>query len=368
MRAILYYPTIQIPNGDWLRKTLLYWDAVCSIVPYAVNETLHEAEDIRLLIEHEVYYPLFPARFYEEAPRDLLEEFRKDLREIRVEQSMTWSVAGRKSVKIHEEKANTFKVPAVPMHIEKLMYGVIPPQYIVEWEEDRYGEWLRLEDRYAFAYMSLLAKYMAKYYNWRGELSADKPCSMSVGTDSMRFNRYIINPRNRRDSFTLGYSLVNALPVPRKDVPLGEILRFKQKRRDNLLHFREELDNFRQRMAASESAEELAVIGQEFSERIERGVLDLEAVLKDARINFAKHSYDALLPSDGRFSAWLRRGLTAWTSFQFPWAAGILAGLTIGRKYVDYSQERDAALRNSPFAYIYQGQKCGILNPFYLRK
>lgn len=32
-RTILYYPTINIPNDEWLRHALLYYDQVSSIIP-----------------------------------------------------------------------------------------------------------------------------------------------------------------------------------------------------------------------------------------------------------------------------------------------------------------------------------------------
>ena len=33
-QTILYYPTIDIQDGAWLRNAILYWDEVSSIVPY----------------------------------------------------------------------------------------------------------------------------------------------------------------------------------------------------------------------------------------------------------------------------------------------------------------------------------------------
>jgi hypothetical protein len=33
-QTILYYPTINIQDGTWLRNAILYWDEVSSIVPY----------------------------------------------------------------------------------------------------------------------------------------------------------------------------------------------------------------------------------------------------------------------------------------------------------------------------------------------
>ncbi len=42
----------------------------------------------------------------------------------------------------------------------------------------------------------------------------------------------------------IGLELIEAIPVPNKDVPLNEVLEFKHRRRDELQALREELDNF----------------------------------------------------------------------------------------------------------------------------
>jgi hypothetical protein len=48
-RAILYYPTIDVPTGDWLRQALLYWDEVGSIVPAQWEHSHRYRDDIRYL-------------------------------------------------------------------------------------------------------------------------------------------------------------------------------------------------------------------------------------------------------------------------------------------------------------------------------
>lgn len=50
--------------------------------------------------------------------------------------------------------------------------------------------------------------------------------------------------------------LLNAMPVPGADVPLAEILEFKAKRRDELLHFRQHFDNLSSALTSSEKFEE----------------------------------------------------------------------------------------------------------------
>lgn len=51
-RAILYYPTISIPTNDWLRRSLLYWDEIGSIVPvdYEENTLIPYSPDIQFLV------------------------------------------------------------------------------------------------------------------------------------------------------------------------------------------------------------------------------------------------------------------------------------------------------------------------------
>lgn len=50
--------------------------------------------------------------------------------------------------------------------------------------------------------------------------------------------------------------LLNAVPVPGPDVPLAEILEFKARRRDELLHFREHFDALSSNISSSDTMEE----------------------------------------------------------------------------------------------------------------
>ena len=58
-KTILYYPTIKIEDGMWLRNALLYWDNVASIVP---NEEYEEQNSIEVeyLKSAGIYKPVYP--------------------------------------------------------------------------------------------------------------------------------------------------------------------------------------------------------------------------------------------------------------------------------------------------------------------
>jgi len=65
-QTVLYYPTISIPNTDWLRQSLFYFDKIASIAPRMVWDPDKEKVFVPLTpeleyLQHEgVYEPLDP--------------------------------------------------------------------------------------------------------------------------------------------------------------------------------------------------------------------------------------------------------------------------------------------------------------------
>lgn len=57
-QSILYYPTISIDDGPWLRAAALYWDEVCSIVPSPYLERL--SPELNYMLEQGQYRPIYP--------------------------------------------------------------------------------------------------------------------------------------------------------------------------------------------------------------------------------------------------------------------------------------------------------------------
>ena len=107
-RTILYYPTIGIPSGAWLREALFYWDEIGSIVPASYRRALREgfpddeldpfsgagsirdrirapghhaqfSRDLRFLYRHGVFRPFNPSELSMRAG-DELWQFMEELR------------------------------------------------------------------------------------------------------------------------------------------------------------------------------------------------------------------------------------------------------------------------------------------------
>jgi hypothetical protein len=110
-RTILYYPTMSVPNGGWLRQALLYWDQIGSIVPEELQKSGDAPynDDILFLLHEDVFRPVGPdllfgcrdsrqrVQWLENEFRDVLysEQFRKNLPSIR-----------KRTAKIHSNYAS----------------------------------------------------------------------------------------------------------------------------------------------------------------------------------------------------------------------------------------------------------------------
>ena len=62
-RRILYYPSIDITDGVWLRNAVLYWEEVSSIMPYQNNE---------YSISPEINYLISTGNFVPTRPDDIM--------------------------------------------------------------------------------------------------------------------------------------------------------------------------------------------------------------------------------------------------------------------------------------------------------
>ena len=102
-RTILYYPTINIPDESWLKKTILYWDNVSSIVPdedYYRRDIVNMNEDMRYLIDNGIYRPTFPSELFTSSNFD---RFNEELERTFISRSSK-NFYGDKRTYIHRKK------------------------------------------------------------------------------------------------------------------------------------------------------------------------------------------------------------------------------------------------------------------------
>jgi len=111
-RTALYYPTIAVPSGPWLRQNLLYSDEVASIVPQRWDETvlIPYTPDIEYLKSEGEFRPIRPEILIEQRDYREVEELDNEFRSIVeseqfqsfLEPKDSWIIDSR----IHEDKVS----------------------------------------------------------------------------------------------------------------------------------------------------------------------------------------------------------------------------------------------------------------------
>jgi len=61
-QSILYYPTIDIQDSEWLRNAVLYWDEICSIVPFEQYQGF--SPELQYLQERNLYRAIYPQELF----------------------------------------------------------------------------------------------------------------------------------------------------------------------------------------------------------------------------------------------------------------------------------------------------------------
>lgn len=227
MDRILYYPYIAVPNTKWLTHALLYWDEVASIVPsdYFNRPELHDPHMLELVRSNLVRQlpPLdemgAPAGF-ENGFIEIVEEF---LRNTTADERR----AGKRFVRIHSEKM------FYRIYTELCNRGIAR-------KSD--GPWYEVEERISLCFMLYLAAYVGKRDNYTPITDRRIPLVHPVPYYK---DRAIINvdqmQRRRRNRTIVLHGL---LPVPKGNISLEGIVKFREKYGTQLKKFRSEIEVF----------------------------------------------------------------------------------------------------------------------------
>lgn len=154
-------------------------------------------------------------------------------------------------------------------------------------------------------------------------------------------------------------SLYGAIPIPSEEVPLPEILQFRQKHRDELLSFRTHLDSLAQEISSSNDTQ--AELTRKLSE-LDRACSDLTKVCQEwqypvylgdlkASLNFSLVKALASAATSWAALGKMELGLTSQV------IASTLA--TVGSQFEIKKDIKFRSIKrdSSPFKYVYEAQK-----------
>lgn len=346
---------MNLPNGGWLRNALLYWDEISTIIPQGFENDAYIDPLIHYLMDEGVFRPICPETLIMGRADPYL-NFTEEL---------LMTIDGNKfefhSSKIRRHKTRSEKVfPSIFLHFSKItnfLFSELADRGLVN-RESASHQWVELERHTALLYMALLAKHLSFIADNDLTISTNLPIYQSINFEIT----------NKENGFScLALNLDKLLPTPVSNVPYEKIIDFKKKRKDNLLHFRKLINDFEIDISKSESIQEVRSKMVLFAETIEQGISDLEKVLKDSKIKCIASTLKSVVSLK---SPTLLSGMAIYAG-----KATKIADLPIGytltsliimgsvelfHSYINNRDKKRAIERESPFSYLYYGQKYGI--------
>lgn len=338
--TILYYPSIKIEDGPWLRNAVLYWDKIASIVP-GIDYQEENSMEIEYLLREGFYEPIYPIEL--ESDRELLVEFCNQVKE-QLTLQKTKRRQGR-MVEVHVNKT---------MYIESQINTLKTPESILDFllEEGiakrKNQEWIHMTNGDSFVYMSLLAKFLAKMHN-----------RMQIGTDvkSSFMSPFIMNGARRNSAekqIYLNVAINNILPCPQMDgVTIEDLLDFKKDHKRELDYFRRRINEYQHHIDLCCDRNAMMEMTYDFRKSIEDDMNEIEEYMRSRWKSVVRGSVTALLPLG--ISYFEMKGYLPQNTGL---VASAVAGINTSFRYV----KKDFTVNNNN-AFLFSAMKEGVIVP-----
>lgn len=343
-RILLYYPATNIPDGTWLRNSLLYTDKVSSILPYDMGSD-HVTDLTKRLLDEGLYSPIYISEVLNSYHPDY-ENFEKNF--IETIESEAFKKIKTDSLQYYSENTNDYE-----MFKNKFTRNIV--QYLSGQQllEDRpWGE-VAVEKNTAAIYLGMLADYLAR-------ISTDK---ITPSTDEQSFEDLIFRLADKKVE-TFKIQLTDCLPAPRENVKIEDLVEFKKKRNQELNRFRKVLTAVEAKINSVNSNEERKEIMIQFKEEVEIEINDMKKLMGDSKLDFILSGFSSLLDFKqkeivGTISGLgvAGAGLIASLPLIGAGAGAILLAGTLVSSYRKINRQIEA----NSLSYIYHARKEGIL-------
>lgn len=348
IKTIIYYPTIKLPQDTWLKQTLLYWDQVATIVPirfhteesYNRVKLLFKDPAIKYLVDENAYRTIWADRAFmrnHDEHRKMVEEF--------------YNIINSPEYISFIGPNDKWKIDS-EIFADKILNDTL--EYLKEKKlakENNYRYFI--ERKTALLYMSLLAKYLA---------DIETPLA-TPATDMECYRDFIYFPTNvSRANHCLGLILNNMFPIPKIDVSLKDIIKFKKRRKLELLKFREVIWQFENDLGKSANNVEAYEVCIKFQNRIKIEMAELNQILTDSKISTVLGTLKSLIdlksPALWTTAATLSGKEIVNLPTNIMWTGVVTFGIIqVGAHLINERNKNRAAMRNSAFSYLYHVNK-----------
>lgn len=351
--SILYYPTIDIQDGAWLRSAALYWDEVCSIVP---DQDYPDLSPELLYLERRGYYRAI-------YPKDVFVLGNPDEFSTAVMHTFAPFFPKRKHLRKIARTASLRRKAYNPEIATLIHYRKMPEDVMKIFTENdmvRVNEngWIEMDDVFAQRYIRLLAEFVTK--NDRKD--------MILGTDRIaRINEiYPESPKKSENSTAVSLILEKCLPIPTEDVTFETLLDFKEEHKNELLPLQIKISKLERDIAKAENIEEIKRELTEFRKSWESELMQIKKLFKERKIHLMLGSFRSFIQDAGAVAGLLQWAHNCYLPNIPPTAFGASVGMAgligVGAYRLDYQNRIRSATNSSGFAYIVSAKKEGLLS------
>lgn len=301
---------------------------------FDIEEVIGHSHEMQILKDEGVYKPFYPDLLVERNPK-LADEFVSTIKE------------QGNLVRLLESNDRSW------VYAYKMYKGLIRrlvDESIATQKEDK----VHMDRNYVLLYMSLLAKYMAN-------LNSESVMTPSTDNDDYLALAYPSVANNRLQGLSLDIS--GFLPTPTENVRLNDILKFKERRKDELLQFRQSIYNHQDKIKQAKDVGEIRDLNSRFAEQIQIEVSNLGKAFKGDDIHFFFGSLKNLLAIE-------TPALIAAYAMQFPdpvklnisIAGAVISGaISLGEYFLDSRNKENERLAQNSFSYLFHAQQEGII-------
>ena len=247
------------------------------------------------------------------------------------------------------------------IHMDKMNYIVVDfliDQGLARRLKKGDGPWYYFESKTALLYMSLLAKYIAR---------TDKQLT-TIGTDERAYERLNFQNSESMGNAVLSCDLKSLIPCPGKKVSLKGIVKFKNKRYDELVSFRNRMNSFQTSVGKAASSDEVKEIILKYKDDLRIDLKELSKLFKDSKIELFFKSLKSLVNIKTSGFVTMLGAIEKFSLGKLPLygsasAAVITSAIEIRSVYIEDKKTKEEAAKKSDFSYLFYASKAGIIKP-----
>lgn len=214
-KILLYYPTIEFPNEDWLRQSLLYSDKVASILPFS-DESKYP-DSIKYLNWKGEYSPIF----IEDLISDNSTEYEFITKRFLNDIDNNKQIFHASSRNIRPNTVNSL----FQNKFSKKIISELNNRNLIDYRRD---DQIHMPENIAIYYMSILAQFVSNII---------EDNIIIPSTDYTRFSKFSFE-NGMKSEQAINLIFKDCLPVPSKEVTISDIIEFKKNHSKDFKNFR----------------------------------------------------------------------------------------------------------------------------------